>query len=512
MNYILFNADGSIKKTNFTEIITQNSNETYQIFVSVDDLENLNQYSASAVFVLPDKSASAEIGTFEQGVEYADGQYADGFVFTLTSAETSIAGLVQLTIQIKRTSTQQVLYTYRVPLTINATADLETYVNITLAQYNNLLEFIGGGDLVPYTGATKNVDLGNHSLSANEVAVSKENGSAYYDNDGINVIKTGSDVVFYYPDTATFDTDEFTFATEEWVKRAALVRNDDGYWLADTDGSSGIVFEDDGYPILTLEEDGIRVTNWGEDETLVEFPTKSGGGTEQVAYRSQLPSKNTIGTFNTSGFAVPSGADYYKIDNISLSGTLGDLLIITWGNAFAICPVPSLGNYKGEQLIDGVWDVAIINNGADVYGEYSLLGDWRENELYPTAGCDVYLYGTNDYHKRYENGVIEVIEVYQSGGQTYTKVGITWHLDDYVINLCPGYDGSYDIEEEEVWERAVKREGHVVASLIGSDGSAKVVKVKYEITDNDSKLSITTDSSFTPPASYTGYVINYKII
>ena len=228
--------------------------------------------------------------------------------------------------------------------------------------------------------------------------------------------------------------------------------------------------------------------------------------------RNYLPKKTVLGTFNTSNFSMESGRDYYELANISLNGTLGDMLIITWGNAFALCPVSSLMDTKGEQLISTLNSAIITNNGLDVQGEYRLRGVWNENELYPTAEGDIYLYGDTDYHKKYENGVIEVIEVYESGSQTYTKIRVTWRLDDYVANLCPGFEESYDIEDEKIWELAKIREGHVAAAMIGNNGYSQITRMKYVISDDDTKLKITFDSSFIPPANYTGYVIDYKIV
>ena len=141
MNYILFNADGSIKKTNFTEVINQNSNEENQIFVSVDGLD-IATHNLVGVFVLPNGEISTEAGVASSDVEYIEGVEADGYLLTLTQNETFISGLVFLTLQIKETSTNKVLYTYRVALTINKSAALASVTQITLAQYNALKDYI----------------------------------------------------------------------------------------------------------------------------------------------------------------------------------------------------------------------------------------------------------------------------------------------------------------------------------------------------------------------------------
>lgn len=439
-----------------------------------------------------------------------------GFKYEMWSVElpstvTSVNGLVSATAYLYNSTAQLALNTFS--FNVEASVGVKPDRTMSEAQYSylyNKISSIQEGDFVPYTGADKPVNIGNNYLKGG-MFITLNEGTEYKEGYITNTpLPNGDTVNFLFPHKRG-DVEYEWLATQGWVKSTSIQRNDDGYWVADTDGSSGIVFEDDGYAILTLEEDGIRVTNWGENETLVEFPTKSGGGTEQVAYRSQLPSKNVIGTFNTSGFAVPSGQDYYKIDNISLSGQLGDLFVITWGNSFALCPVPSEFDAKGDNLVDAQYGDDQMEEGQNITGTYDLLGDWRENELWPTASAYVYLYGNSTYSVQITNGSITIMGTHESGGQVYTTVSLTFRLSDLAENLCPGWNGTFDIEDVEVYKRIKKREGHVVGSLIGNDGYAKVVRVKYEIVD-DTTMSITTDSSFTPPANYTGYVINYKII
>lgn len=158
MNYILFNADGSIKKTNFTEVINQNSNEENQIFVSVDGLD-IATHNLVGVFVLPNGEVSTEAGVATSDVEYIEGVEADGYLLTLTQSETFISGLVFLTLQIKETSTNKVLYTYRVALTINKSAALASVSQITLAQYNALKDYID-------SNFVSDVDLDNYATKS----------------------------------------------------------------------------------------------------------------------------------------------------------------------------------------------------------------------------------------------------------------------------------------------------------------------------------------------------------
>lgn len=141
MNYIFFNEDGSIKKTNFTDSIQQNDDGSDKIFISIDGID-YSEYSAVGVFVLPDGTVSEEGADFESDYEYASGETADGFLITLTINETKLPGVVFLTLQIIEDSTNKVKYTYRVALTINESASLSSLTLITLAQYNALKSYI----------------------------------------------------------------------------------------------------------------------------------------------------------------------------------------------------------------------------------------------------------------------------------------------------------------------------------------------------------------------------------
>ena len=107
---------------------------------------------------------------------------------------------------------------------------------------------------------------------------------------------------------------------------------------------------------------------------------------------------------------------------------------------------------KGEQLVDGSYEDDILEDGKYIVGSYSLLGEWTVEQLYPNASAWVYLYGNETYSVQLTNGQIEIVEVFQSGGQTYTKVSIRFELSDYAERLCPGWEGTFDIEDVEVWE------------------------------------------------------------
>ena len=109
--------------------------------------------------------------------------------------------------------------------------------------------------------------------------------------------------------------------------------------------------------------------------------------------------KEIIGQFSTSSFAKASGDNFYSLKDIPLEKFINnsDMLVITWGNAFVLCPIPVMGA------------------------------------------------------------------------------------------------------------------GHSVGVLIDNTYISRVVRVKYELKDDNTKLDIALDSSFTPVSGYTGYIINYKL-
>ena len=107
---------------------------------------------------------------------------------------------------------------------------------ITEAQYDALLELLAAlpESLVPYTDATKHVNLGSHDLSARKLRAyttdSQGNNAGIEINDyGIvnyNYGYNGADFredTFEFPEYTDIPGHEFTLATEEWVRRIAGV-------------------------------------------------------------------------------------------------------------------------------------------------------------------------------------------------------------------------------------------------------------------------------------------------
>ena len=316
MDYIFFNHDGSVKLTKFTDSINQNSDGVNKIFVSSSYIL-VSECSALGVFVLPDGTVSIEVGEAVYDFEYETGKFADGYVITLTQSETVLAGIVRLTIQIKETATERTLYTYRVPLTVNTTAEIQTYVNITLAQYQNVINYINSlktwissqgyvtnDDLdsyVPYTGATENVDLSTYRLAA-----------GYLSSSGLTIF--GS-----YSTDYSF-TIKFNTSREE--------NNQSGIRLG-ANGSHLI------YQVLDSAGDVAQ--------------------NRQVANTDELPKQGVCATFDTGSFTADPGDGHYFLNNIPVSNFIvgSNMLIITWGNCFALCPIPQTGS---GRVVAAMWD------------------------------------------------------------------------------------------------------------------------------------------------------------
>lgn len=139
--FIIYNQDGSIKKTNFAEFIQRGNDGSNRIFVCIDG-ENIQNYTTYALFKLPD----GEIGGPINGVQATrtiEGKSYTGYNIPITSAVTMFEGIVHMTLYVANPTTQAVLYTYPVVLTINDTnVTPPDLTQINLEQYQQLLNII----------------------------------------------------------------------------------------------------------------------------------------------------------------------------------------------------------------------------------------------------------------------------------------------------------------------------------------------------------------------------------
>ena len=134
---IILNNDGSIKIVELPLYIEQNNNGVDELQVGLTDA-SIDNYSATANFELPDGSISSLVG-IAANVSDNDGNNYSGFSFVLTQAQTLYSGILKVSISIKDVN-DNLLYSYKQDLTINATVSEPEEQTITLAQYNSLVK------------------------------------------------------------------------------------------------------------------------------------------------------------------------------------------------------------------------------------------------------------------------------------------------------------------------------------------------------------------------------------
>ena len=135
MNFVIFNNDGSIKNISFTDIIVQGNNLTDSIFVAVEGMDN-SDYGAIAYFTLPNDDVSQLVGTIYSYM--IDGSAYQGFLITLTSVETALAGIVRMSLRLSGQNDER-QFTVNVNLTINESGYKPGLTDISMSQYENLV-------------------------------------------------------------------------------------------------------------------------------------------------------------------------------------------------------------------------------------------------------------------------------------------------------------------------------------------------------------------------------------
>lgn len=135
MNYVIFKADGSVNKQNFEYYVQQGDNNN-QFFIGLAG--GLASDSAVGVCVLPNGSTNVISGVWNANYEYAEGETADGWLFSLTTDQTEYNGLLQVSLYVSRGPTIKV--SYPIGIIINETGvrpDLDT--GITIEELNSYL-------------------------------------------------------------------------------------------------------------------------------------------------------------------------------------------------------------------------------------------------------------------------------------------------------------------------------------------------------------------------------------
>lgn len=181
MNYIIFNNDGSIKNLGFADIIVQGDDNTDEIYCAIEGRSN-DAYLATAYFELPNGDSNSLSGVASSFS--VDGSTYQGYKITLTASQTVFAGNVRMSLRLEGTG---IKWTYNVILTINESGYDPDEVDITMAQYANLVTAMGAKqDKYVLNNArfyaslqAAQADLGNLAINQCFIVANPSNPSVY---------------------------------------------------------------------------------------------------------------------------------------------------------------------------------------------------------------------------------------------------------------------------------------------------------------------------------------------
>lgn len=113
---------------------------------------------------------------------------------------------------------------------------------------------------------------------------------------------------------------------------------------------------------------------------------------------------------------------------------------------------------KGSNVVNDVASNVIIYDGR--YIQCSILLDrvYEEYELYQFASAYISLYGDEIVTLQLENGTLDSITTETIEGETFTKVTLVFDLGENADTLCPGFLGTFDVEEVEVYKKEITSE------------------------------------------------------
>lgn len=136
MDYIILNNDGSLQKQSLTRYINQGSHGVDKIFIGWAN--GLATDILQVVFTLPNQTTNTMLGEFESNYNY-DGEHTiNGWIITLTNAQTTYNGLLLASARIIRSGIVQVAYPFT--LVINETGVMpDTDSGLTIAQIDSYL-------------------------------------------------------------------------------------------------------------------------------------------------------------------------------------------------------------------------------------------------------------------------------------------------------------------------------------------------------------------------------------
>lgn len=188
MNCVVFNHDGSVKNLSFQDIIVQGNTGVDDVYVAVEGYSN-DAYTGIALFTLPNGDMNSLIGATASFS--VDGSQYSGYKFTLNSQQTTLAGLVEMSIRLDSASFERQM-SVTVTLTINKSGYSPEYTEITMGQYEAMLRTIATlqpkytlNNVRHYEYLSDAVDDENDIAIGQCVLVSQApNGPAFYKKDG----------------------------------------------------------------------------------------------------------------------------------------------------------------------------------------------------------------------------------------------------------------------------------------------------------------------------------------
>ncbi len=219
------------------------------------------------------------------------------------------AGLVHCDMQMNLDSTD--IYTLG---ELNFNVEVNSVLNqnqVATQEYMSLSNYLFLRSMsVPYTGATKDLDLGAHEFKFGS-------GSSIFEDEAGAVFTNDFGAIILVPHTyLRVDTYIVSNSYELYGIQAGLGKGAD---------NSITLYNNDG---------DINVDCYGE------FKYKG----SEVATHSDLPSGNICAFFYTNAFTLQEGGNYAATD-IQVTDFIegSNMIIITWDNCFALCPIPQSG-------------------------------------------------------------------------------------------------------------------------------------------------------------------------
>lgn len=259
----------------------------------------------------------------------------------------------------------------------------------------------------------------------------------------------------------------------------------------------------------------------GADNTFNLPDATDNGGTFNIASRewtaTQLPSKRVVGSFNTNGFTYYSQSGFSRIENINLnlnggfiSGT--DMLVVTWGNSFALCPMPA--SYSPGNPI------ALYGNESENMEPSGTPGEYAVSIFVYSDETDETFTAVPNINKVVVEGYVysdsnhSNTESFKATGSVINAVvdsntgRISFQLR-FIISLTIA-DPILDEAIPEIYRNVY--EGHVAAAMLSNTGYTKNARVKYILNEDCSKLlEFTLADNFEAPSDSTAYIQCMKL-